>query len=227
MDLDRNDIDACVFDAYGTLFNLAAAAARHKDALGENEKPLSDIWRVRQIEYTWLRSLMGDYAPFWEVTQNALDYALASLGIDDAALRQKLLDVYWKLDAFAEVPDMLARLKGAGLKTAVLTNGSPDMIQAAIDNAGIGGVLDAAFSVDTVGIFKPHPSVYQLAADGLSVPKERICFMSSNAWDVAGAAYFGFRVVWVNRYGQPQENLPGTPEQVITDLSALPALLGV
>ncbi len=227
MDLDRNDIDACVFDAYGTLFNLAAAAARHKDALGENEKPLSDIWRVRQIEYTWLRSLMGDYAPFWEVTQNALDYALASLGIDDAALRQKLLDVYWKLDAFAEVPDMLARLKGAGLKTAVLTNGSPDMIQAAIDNAGIGGVLDAAFSVDTVGIFKPHPSVYQLAVDGLSVPKERICFMSSNAWDVAGAAYFGFRVVWVNRYGQPQENLPGTPEQVITDLSALPALLGV
>ena len=227
MPLTRDDIDACVFDAYGTLFNLAAAAARHKDALGDLEKPLSDIWRVRQIEYTWLRSLMGEYTAFWQVTQDALDYALATLGIDDADLRQKLLDVYWELDAFAEVPNMLATLKAAGLKTAVLTNGSPDMVKAAIDNTRIADVLDEAFSVESVGIFKPHPSVYQLAVDGLSVPKERICFMSSNAWDVAGAASFGFRVVWVNRYGQPPENLPGRAEQVISDLSGLPPLLGL
>ncbi len=227
MSLNRDGIDACVFDAYGTLFDFAAAAAHHKDALGANEKPLSDIWRVRQIEYTWLRSLMGEYVGFWQVTQDALDYALAALGIDDADLRQKLLDVYWQLDAFPEVPAMLAELKADGLKTAVLTNGSPDMVRAAIDNAGVDGVLDAAYSVDAVGIYKPHASVYQLAVDGLSVPKERICFMSSNAWDVAGAANFGFRVVWVNRYGQPQENLPGVPEHVISNLGELPALLGL
>ena len=227
MSLSRDDIDACVFDAYGTLFNLAAAAARHKDALGDLEKPLSDLWRVRQVEYTWLRSLMNEYTPFWQVTQDALDYAMASLGLKDAALRQKLLDVYWQLDAFAEVPDMLAKLRAGGLKTAILTNGSPDMIGAAVDNAKIAGGLDAVFSVDAVKIFKTHPKTYQLAVDGLNVPKERICFMSSNAWDVAGAANFGFRVVWVNRYGQPPENLPGRPEHVISDLSGLPSLLGL
>ncbi|MEK9753399.1 MAG: haloacid dehalogenase type II [Rhodospirillaceae bacterium] len=227
MVLGRNDIDACVFDAYGTLFDFAAAAARHKDALGDKEKPLSDIWRVRQLEYTWLRSLMGEYVPFWQVTQDALDYAFAALGIEDADLRGKLLDVYWQLDAFPEVPDMLAKLKAGGIKTAVLTNGSPEMVQAAIDKAGIGAVLDGSYSVDSVGIYKPHPSVYQLAVDGLDVPKQQICFMSSNAWDVAGAANFGFRVVWVNRYGQPPENLPGRAEQAITDLGQLPPLLGL
>ena len=227
MSLSHNDIDACVFDAYGTLFDFAAAAARHKDALGDKEKPLSDIWRVRQLEYSWLRSLMGEYVPFWQVTQEALDYALATLDIDVPELRGKLLNVYWELDAFPEVPDMLAKLKAGGLKTAVLTNGSPDMVQAAIDNAGIGDVLDASYSVDTVKIFKPHPSVYQMAVDDLGVDKERICFMSSNAWDAAAAANFGFRVVWVNRYGQPPENIPGDHEHMIPDLSSLPELLGL
>ena len=227
MSLNRQDIDACVFDAYGTLFDFAAAAARHKDALGDKEKPLSDIWRVRQVEYTWLRSLMDEYVEFWQVTQDALDYAMAAMGIDDADLRQKLLDVYWQLDAFPEVPEMLAKLKVDGLKTAILTNGSPDMVQGAIDSAGIGDMLDEAFSVDAVKIFKPHDSVYQLAVDGFGLEPNRICFMSSNAWDVAGAANFGFRVVWVNRYGQPPERLPGAAEHTIPDLSHLPALLGL
>jgi 2-haloacid dehalogenase len=227
MSLNRQDIDACVFDAYGTLFDFAAAAARHKDALGDKEKPLSDIWRVRQVEYTWLRSLMDEYVEFWQVTQDALDYAMAAMDIDDADLRQKLLDVYWQLDAFPEVPEMLAKLKVDGLKTAILTNGSPDMVQGAIDSAGIGDMLDEAFSVDAVKIFKPHDSVYQLAVDGFGLEPNRICFMSSNAWDVAGAANFGFRVVWVNRYGQPPERLPGAAEHTIPDLSHLPALLGL
>jgi 2-haloacid dehalogenase len=227
MTLNRQDIDACVFDAYGTLFDFAAAAARHKDALGDKEKLLSDIWRVRQVEYTWLRSLMDEYVEFWQITQDALDYAMAALDIEDADLRQKLLDVYWQLDAFPEVPEMLAKLKADGLKTAILTNGSPDMVQGAIDSAGIGNVLDEAFSVDAVKIFKPHDSVYQLAVDGFGVERNRICFMSSNAWDVAGAANFGFRVVWVNRYGQPPERLPGAAEHMIPDLSHLPALLGL
>jgi len=221
------NIDACVFDAYGTLFDFAAAAARYKDELGDKEKPLSDMWRVRQLEYTWLRSLMREYVEFWQVTQDALDYSMAALGIDDDGLRKKLLDVYWQLDAFPEVPDMLKTLKAGGMKTAVLTNGSPDMVQGAIDSAGIGDVLDNSFSVDTVKIFKPDPSVYQMVPDAYDIDATRVCFMSSNAWDAAAAANFGFRVVWINRYGQPQERIPGDPEHVLDDLSGLPALLGL
>ena len=227
MTATMKDIDACVFDAYGTLFDFAAAAARHKDALGDNEKPLSDLWRVRQLEYSWLRSLMGEYVPFWQVTQEALDYAMATLGIDDPDLRQKLLDVYWELDAFPEVPAMLERLHAGGMKTAVLTNGSPDMVQGAIDSAGIGALLDEAFSVDTVKIYKPHPDVYQMVMDTFDIDATRVCFMSSNAWDAAAAANFGFRVVWINRYGQPPENIPGTHEHELTSLEGLPPLLGM
>jgi len=227
MTATMQDIDACVFDAYGTLFDFAAAAARYKDELGDKEKPLSDIWRVRQLEYSWLRSLMGEYVPFWQVTQEALDYAMAALEIDDPALRQKLLDVYWELDAFPEVPEMLKKLKAGGLKTAILTNGSPEMVQGAIDSAGIGDDLDAAFSVDTVKIFKPHPSVYQMVPDTFDIDTRRVCFMSSNAWDAAATANFGFRVVWINRYGQPPENIPGEHEHKLETLEGLPALLGL
>ncbi|MBT5299298.1 MAG: haloacid dehalogenase type II [Rhodospirillaceae bacterium] len=222
-----NDIDACVFDAYGTLFDFAAAAARYKDELGDKEKPLSDMWRVRQLEYTWLRSLMGEYVEFWQVTQDALDYSMSALDIEDVGLREKLLDMYWELDAFPEVPDMLKTLKAGGMKTAVLTNGSPDMVQGAIDSAGIGDVLDASFSVDSVKIFKPHPSVYQMVPDTFDVGSRRVCFMSSNAWDAAAAANFGFRVVWINRYGQPPENIPGNHEHELKSLEGLPALLGL
>ena len=222
-----NDIDACVFDAYGTLFDFAAAAARYKDELGDKEKPLSDMWRVRQLEYTWLRSLMGEYVEFWQVTQDALDYSMSALDIEDVGLREKLLDMYWELDAFPEVPDMLKTLKAGGMKTAVLTNGSPDMVQGAIDSASIGDVLDASFSVDSVKIFKPHPSVYQMVPDTFDVGSRRVCFMSSNAWDAAAAANFGFRVVWINRYGQPPENIPGNHEHELKSLEGLPALLGL
>ena len=222
-----NDIDACVFDAYGTLFDFAAAAARYKDELGDKEKPLSDMWRVRQLEYTWLRSLMGEYVEFWQVTQDALDYSMSALDIEDVGLREKLLDMYWELDAFPDVPDMLKTLKAGGMKTAVLTNGSPDMVQGAIDSAGIGDVLDASFSVDSVKIFKPHPSVYQMVPDTFDVGSRRVCFMSSNAWDAAAAANFGFRVVWINRYGQPPENIPGNHEHELKSLEGLPALLGL
>jgi len=227
MTATMQDIDACVFDAYGTLFDFAAAAARFSDELGDKEKPLTDTWRVRQLEYSWLRSLMGEYIPFWQVTQDALDYAMAVLGIDNPGLRKKLLDVYWELDAFPEVPEMLGKLKAGGLKTAILTNGSPEMVQGAIDSAGIGDVLDESFSVDTVKIFKPDPRVYQMVPDTFDIDATRVCFMSSNAWDAAAAANFGFRVVWVNRYGQPPENIPGTPEHMLPTLEGLPALLGL
>ncbi|PPR65454.1 MAG: (S)-2-haloacid dehalogenase 4A [Alphaproteobacteria bacterium MarineAlpha3_Bin1] len=221
------DIGACVFDAYGTLFDVNAAAAQCRDALGGKADELSALWRTRQLEYTWLRSLMQEYVEFWQVTGDGLDYALAVLGIEDDALRQRLMDIYMRLDAYPEVKDVLTALKVGGLKTAILSNGSPKMLSSAVENAGINEVLDDTFSVDSIGIYKPHPSVYQMAVDGLGVNAERICFMSSNAWDAAAAANFGFRVVWVNRFGQPQERIPGDPEQVIQTLETLPPLLGL
>ncbi|MCH7864599.1 MAG: haloacid dehalogenase type II [Proteobacteria bacterium] len=219
------DIDACVFDAYGTLFNVAAAASQCRDALGDKADELSAIWRTRQLEYTWLRSLMDEYVEFWQVTGDGLDYALAVLGIDDAALRERLMEIYMRLDAYPEVKDVLTTLKGGGMKTAILSNGSPKMLASAVENAAINDVLDDVFSVDSIGIFKPHPSVYQMAVDGLNVEAGRICFMSSNAWDAAAAANFGFRVVWVNRFGQPRERIPGQPEHEVKTLDALPPLL--
>jgi len=223
----RDDVDACVFDAYGTLFDVTAAAQHCQDELGDRWSTLAQIWRDKQLQYTWLRSLMDEHIPFWQVTSDALDYALATLAIDDADLRKRLLDIYYELDAYPEVRDMLEALKGAGLKTAILSNGSDDMLSAAVGNAGIASLLDGVLSVEKTKIYKPHSSVYQMAVDDLGVAKERICFMSSNAWDACGAANFGFRVVWVNRFGQAQERLPGRQEAEIKDLSQLPPLLGI
>ncbi|MEQ8503775.1 MAG: haloacid dehalogenase type II [Rhodospirillales bacterium] len=223
-----SDIGACVFDAYGTLFDVVAAAAHCKDDLGDKMAPLAALWRDKQIAYSWHRAIMDTYVPFWQVTQDGLDFALEALGLDgDAALREKLLGLYFKLDAYAEVPGVLSTLKAAGLKTAILSNGSPDMLNSAVDNAGIGGVLDDVMSVEELGIFKPHRSVYQMAVDKLGVEAGRICFMSSNGWDAAAAATFGFKVVWVNRFSQPQERLPGDLVTQIDSLSALPDLIGV
>ena len=221
-----DDIGACVFDAYGTLFDVAAAAARCRDDLGDKAAPLAALWRTKQLEYTWLRSLMDEYVDFWQVTGDGLDYAMATLGIGDD-LRPRLMDLYMRLDAYGEVKDVLSGLKAADIKTAILSNGAPSMLEAAVKNAGIDDLLDDVLSVDSIGIYKPHPRVYQMAVDGLDVPAGRICFMSSNAWDVAGAANFGFRVVWVNRFGQQRERLPGAYEHEISTLAELPALLGL
>ena len=221
------DIGASVFDAYGTLFDTSSAAAVMQDEIGEGWQELAATLRDKQLTYTWLRSLMGAYDTFWQLTQDALDYALARHGIDDPGLRQRLLDAYFKLGAYPEAAGVLRTLKASGMRTAILSNGSPDMLNAAVENAGIGGDLDAVLSVDELRVFKPHPSVYQLAVDRLGVEAHRICFMSSNSWDAWAASNFGFRVVWVNRFGQPRENLPGNPDFEIEDLSKLPPLLGL
>ncbi len=221
------DVKACVFDAYGTCFDVAAAAAHCKDSLGDNWEPLAEIWRTKQLNYTWLRSLMNEYKDFWQVTEDALDFALDTLAISDQSLRNKLLALYEELDAYAEVPDVLKDLKGQGITTAILSNGSEKMLASAVHSAGIADLLDDVISVNSLKVYKPHPSVYQLGVDELGVEKERICFMSSNAWDVAGAANFGFQVVWVNRFGQSVERLPGKPVHTISDLSELPPLLDI
>jgi len=219
-------IDACVFDAYGTLFDVHSAVGRLRADIGPKADQLSQIWRVKQLEYTWLRSLMGEYKDFWQLTGDALDYALAQTGVSPA-VRDRLMDAYLKLDAYAEVPAMLGRLKAAGMKLAILSNGEPNMLEAAVNGAGLSGLLDDVLSVDGLHIYKPHPSVYQLVVDRLGVDAEAVAFQSSNAWDVHGAAVFGFRPVWINRFGAPVERLPGGPEHVMTDLVGLPDLLGV
>jgi 2-haloacid dehalogenase len=222
-----SDIRACVFDAYGTIFDFASAAARCRDALGEKAGALTTLWRDKQLQYTWLRALQGRHADFWQVTGDALDYALETLAIDDRALRQRLIELYLTLDVFPEVPAMLRRIKAAGYVTAILSNGAPAMLAKAVDHAGIGGLLDAVLSVEEVGIYKPHPSVYRLAVERCRVDAGAIAFQSSNAWDAYAASAYGMRVVWCNRYGQRRERLPGNPDCEIRSLAELPALLGI
>lgn len=220
-------IRASVFDAYGTLFDFATATAACRDELGDRMAPLSATWRDKQLQYTWLRTLQGRHADFWQVTGEALDYALEALEISRPGLRSKLLDLYLRLGTFPEVPGVLRRLKAAGMKTAILSNGTPHMLKAAVDHAGIADLFDEILSVEEVGVFKTDPRVYQLAVDRLGVAKESISFQSSNAWDAHAASAFGMRVVWCNRYGQRRERLPGLPDREVRSLDALPAILGV
>jgi 2-haloacid dehalogenase len=219
-------VKACLFDAYGTLFDFAAAARGCSDVLGGDVDKLTALWRDKQLQYTWLRSLAGRYADFWEVTGNALDFALETLAIDKPGLRDRLMTLYLTLETFPEVPDTLRRLRQAGLRTAILSNGSPKMLDAAVKGNKLEHLLDAVLSVDAVGVFKTHPKVYQLAVDRLGVAASAISFQSSNAWDAYAASAFGMQVVWCNRYGQRRERLPGNPDREIRSLAELPALVG-
>lgn len=220
-------IRACVFDAYGTLFDVGSATARCADALGAKAGALNELWRDKQLKYTWLRAAQNRHADFWQVTGDALDFALETLGIVDpgAALRARLMDCYRRLDAYPEVPAALRQLKAAGFATAILSNGTPEMLAAAVEHAGIGGALDQVLSVEEVGIYKPAPAVYRLAVDRLGVPASAIAFQSSNGWDIHGASAFGLRTVWCNRSGQRRERLPGAPDREIRTLAGLPDLL--
>ena len=220
-------IKACVFDAYGTLFDVHSAVGKHRSRLGQAADQISALWRTKQLEYTWLRSLMRKHADFWQVTGEALDYAFDAFDINDVTLRDDLMQAYLALDCYPEVPAVLQALKQAGMRLAILSNGSPSMLQAGACNAGIESLLDANLSVEEVGIFKPDPRVYQLAVDHLNVPPEQISFQSSNAWDAFAAASFGFKVAWINRFGQRRERLPATPHAELKTLSELPPLLGL
>ena len=219
-------IEACVFDAYGTLLDVRSATARLSHELDGKAEQVGALWRQRQLEYTWLRSLMGRHGDFRAVTRDALDHAFGALGLrDDDDLKNRLMDAYLSLDAYSDVAPALAELRRAGLRTAILSNGTPAMLNAGVRSAGIGDSLDAVLSIEDVGIYKPHPSVYQLACDRLGLERDRICFVSSNGWDVAGAATFGFQTVWLNRFDQERDRLPGEPRLVLRGLDALPALI--
>ncbi len=215
-------IRACVFDAYGTLFDVSSASRSAQDALGDRWQALSDIWRSKQLQYTWLRGLGGRHADFWQVTGDALDFALETLKINDPALRDRLMDLYLGLSAYPEVPQVLRRLKDGGMRLAILSNGTPRMLHSAVSNAGLDGLFDAVFSVEEVGVYKPHPSVYRLAVERLGVEAEQVCFLSSNGWDAYSAKAFGLHVLWCNRFAQVPERIPSQPDAEISDLGVLP-----
>jgi 2-haloacid dehalogenase len=219
-------IRACVFDAYGTLFDYASAASRCRDLLGDRLDKLNALWREKQLQYTWLREIQGRHADFWQVTGDALDFAMESLGIVTPTLRERLMHLYLTLDTFPEVSRTLANLKAAGFKIAILSNGSPTMLSAAVEGSRIAHLLDAVLSVEEVGAYKPHPSVYRLAGERLGIAANAIVFTSSNAWDAYAASAFGMRVVWCNRYGQKPERLPGNPDREIKSLEEFPRLVG-
>jgi 2-haloacid dehalogenase len=216
---------ACVFDAYGTLFDVHSAVGKHRARLGDKAEAVSVAWRGKQLEYTWLRSIMDRYVDFWQITGDGLDFALETNGINDQALRDDLLNAYLTLDCYPEVPQVLSTLKDAGMQTAILSNGSPMMLEAAVDSAGLGNLLDDVISADMLGVFKPAMEVYQQVLEHLDVGRAQVSFQSSNAWDAAGASTFGFKVAWCNRFGQSRERLPDGPHAEIKTLAELPAIV--
>lgn len=212
---------AVVFDAYGTLFDVHSAVQRHADAVGPDAARLSELWRTKQVEYSWNLSLIGRYVPFWQLTERALDFALASHASVDPALRDTLLDAYRDLDAYAEVPGVLERLRERGLTTALLSNGDAAMLGRSVDAAGIRPHLVTVLSVDAAQVFKTHPRAYAVVGEALGVSPEAVLFCSSNRWDVAGATAFGFACAWINRGAKPDEYADLAPVAVLTDLEGL------
>lgn len=223
--MTRSDLFAgkthAVFDAYGTLLDVHSAVARHAEAIGPKAQAFSDLWRVKQLEYSWVIGLMGRYEKFWTLTERALDFALAKHPDVAPTLRGKLLDAYRELDAYAEVPRVLARLRAAGVRTAVFSNGDAAMLERAVASAGLAERLDAVLSVDPVRTFKTAPVAYRLVLDRLGAAREGVLFFSSNRWDIAGATAFGFDAVWVNRTEQPDEYPDLPPRAVVKGLDTV------
>lgn len=216
---------AAVFDAYGTLLDVHAAVARHATKLGDKAAPLSALWRSKQLEATWILSATGAYDDFWSITDRALGHAMQAHGVQDAALRADLLSAYRELGAYADAGPALAALRDAGLGTAILSNGTPEMLASAVAAGALGPLLDAVLSVHPLRRYKPDPRVYALATERFACQPHEIAFVSSNAWDAYGAARFGFRVFWVNRNAGPIEYWLDELATVLPGLGALPPLL--
>ncbi|HPT50217.1 MAG TPA: haloacid dehalogenase type II [Accumulibacter sp.] len=219
-------IEACVFDAYGTLFDVGSVARGARHLLGQREQALSDLWRDKQLQYTWLRGLAGQHADFWQVTSDALDFSLATLGIKSDGLHERLMDFYLEIAAYPDVAETLRHLRNVGMKLAILSNGTPRMLRAAVDNAGFGELFDAVLSVESVGVFKPHPAVYDLAARHFPFPPRKICFLSSYSWDASAAKARGLHVLWLNRCGKAADHLLAPPDGEIASLPEIVACLG-
>ncbi len=222
-------VTTCIFDAYGTLFDVAAAARiaaaePNRQEFAAKWPQIAANWRAKQLQYTWLRAVSDTHTDFWRITQDGLDYALEAAGLTTPELRERLLALYFELEAFPEVPLMLEQLKNAGLNTGILSNGSPDMLKGAVNSAGLADRLDAVLSVQSVGVFKPHKSVYDMVGQHFDCSPDQVLFVSSNGWDAAYAAHYGFQTVWVNRADEPTDRLPAKPQHTMHDLTDIPEL---
>ena len=219
-------VRACVFDAYGTLFDVHGPLLKLAAEIGPEAENISKLWRQKQLEYTWLRSLMGVHTDFWHVTGDALDYALEFHGVNEPGLKDEIMALYLKLDAYPEVKEALQAVKSRGQRTAILSNGSPSMLESAVRHAGLDRLFDLVLSVEDVGIYKPSRRVYRHAMQKLVLhDAPSICFVSANTWDAQAAAQFGFQVVRVDRFGLKDDRIPGKPAAVIKDLAGLAGLL--
>jgi 2-haloacid dehalogenase len=224
-------LKVAAFDAYGTLFDVAAAARAAAgepggETLAHLWPRLSETWRRKQLEYTWLRAVAGAHADFRTVTAEALEYALAAEWIDDPGLEARLMALYDELDAYPDAAECLERLRDAGLRTCILSNGAPGMLDSAVRAAGIGHLLDAVLSVEDVGVFKPHPRVYGMVGAHFDVAPSEVLFVSANGWDAACATGFGFATVWINRADAPEERLPWRAAHRVRSLAEVPGFVG-
>ena len=219
------EIKACIFDAYGTLFDVNSACRELSKEVGHNWESLASLWRLRQVEYTWLRNSMNEYIDFWQITSDALDYAMETLDIENIKLKQDLLALYLKLEAYPEVKDLLKKLKQKGFKTGILSNGSMKMLNSAVDNANIRDLLDGILSVEECEIYKPSKKVYDLVEKNMKVKKENVMFFSSNAWDMHAASNYGFNTIWVNRFNAKLERLPGKPKNIVNSLEKIDQII--
>lgn len=220
-----NNTKACIFDAYGTLFDVNAACRELSLDVGDKWKDLANLWRLRQVEYTWLRNSMNEYIDFWEITSNALDYAMEVLEIHDKKLREQLLELYLKLEAYPEVKEILQKLKDKNFRTGILSNGSTQMLDSAVKNANIEDLLDVVISVEECKIYKPSSEVYDLVEKKTDIKKDNVTFFSSNAWDMHAAANYGFKTIWVNRFDGVLERLPGKPSAIVKTLNNIDELI--
>ena len=207
-----------VFDAYGTLFDVDHACKEMAIQLGDNWEKLSSIWRQKQLEYSWLYNSMNKYVSFWKITKDSLEYAMNSLSMNSVKIKNELLDLYFKIGAFEEVEEVLEKIKKNKIKTAILSNGSYDMLNSAVKNSKFDELISKIISVDECKKFKPHRDVYQLVIDKFNINKKNCIFFSSNCWDIHGASNFGFQTVWVNRKKNIDEFLPGKVDYQVQSL---------
>ena len=220
-----NNTKACIFDAYGTLFDVNAACRELSLDVGDKWQDLASLWRLRQVEYTWLRNSMNEYVDFWEITANALDYAMEVLNLKNKKLRDELLELYLKLEAYPEVKEVLEKLRDKKYKTGILSNGSMQMLDSAVKNANIENLLDVVISVEECKIYKPSSEVYDLVEKKTNIQKDKVAFFSSNAWDMHAAANYGFKTIWVNRFDGILEKLPGKPSAIVKSLNNIDEIL--
>lgn len=223
-------VNICIFDAYGTLFDVTSATRivaneEEYSSFPNHSVKVSNSWRIKQLEYSWLRNIMHEYIDFWQITKDALDFALEENQIKNEKLRQRLLDVYWNLSAYPEAQDVLTTLKANNIQTGILSNGSKQMLNSAVVSANLKNYLDKIISIDGIKIYKPDPKVYQMVLDQFNCKIEEVLFISSNGWDIAGASKFGFTTLWVNRNLIPKDRLTFMPNKITNNLSTIPNIL--